>query len=193
MQLKKFAPALIAGLLSSASALADWQLTQPSEVTFVTGKNSHLLEVHRFGRLSGEVSDSGLAKVEIDLTSIDSRIPIRDQRMRDLLFEVSSFAKATIEAQLPAELLAELKAGKVQQIELPAKLNLHGSDEELNLKLLAVPAKDGQLVVTSLRPVLIHANDFAMTKGIRLLQDIAKLKVIAEVVPVNLTLTFKAQ
>lgn len=193
MPLKRFAPTLLIAMLSSTSVLADWQLVQPSEVTFVTAKNNHLLEVHRFDQLSGEISDDGLAKVEINLTSIDSRIPIRDQRMRDLLFEVSSFAKATIEAQLPTDLMQKLKAGSVQQVELAATLSLHGSKEEINLKLLAVPTKDGQLIVTSLQPVLIHANDFAMTKGIHLLRDIAKLKVIAEVVPVNLTLTFSAQ
>ena len=188
MKLNKYL--LLAAFFIAPGAMADWQLQQPSEVTFVSSKNTHLLEVHRFNQLSGQITDSGLASIQIDLASIDSRIPIRDKRMRDQLFEVSSFSSATIEAQIPPKLLNELKQGNLLQTELAARLSLHGSSEELTLKLLVAPTAGKQLVVTSLEPVLIHANDFALTKGIQLLRDIAKLKAISEVVPVNFALTF---
>lgn len=188
MKLTKLAA--LSTLLIANTALADWQLQQPSEVTFVSGKNSHLLEIHRFEKIAGSVSDQGQASITIDLSSIDSRIPVRDQRMRDHLFEVNSFASAEIQAQIPADVMTSIKQGKISSVELPATLSLHGNDEELVLKLLVAPGKQGELVVTSLAPVLIHADDFALTKGIQLLRDIAKLKVIGEVVPVTFALTF---
>jgi len=188
MKLTKLAA--LSTLLIANTALADWQLQQPSEVTFVSGKNSHLLEIHRFEKIAGSVSDQGQASITIDLSSIDSRIPVRDQRMRDHLFEVNSFASAEIQAQIPADVMTYIKQGKISSVELPATLSLHGNDEELVLKLLVAPGKQGELVVTSLAPVLIHADDFALTKGIQLLRDIAKLKVIGEVVPVTFALTF---
>lgn len=183
---------LSAGLLLSSVAQADWQLAQPSEVTFVTAKNTHLLEVHRFNTLSGTVSDSGEARINIDLSSIDSRIPVRDERMQKHLFEVEQFTSATISAQIPASVISSVKDGKISHITQEATLNLHGSDEQIELELLVVPGRQGEVVISSLKPVLIHADDFALTKGIRMLQDIAKLKVITEVVPVNFTLTFNA-
>lgn len=193
MRAQKIIPLLIAGLCSTWTAQADWQLSSPSEVTFVSAKNSHLLEVHRFANLSGSITESGKATIDIDLSSIDSRIPIRDQRMRDLLFEVKSYATARIEAHIPEKVMSDIRAGKVNHTELDAKLSLHGHEEVITLKVLAAPAKDNTLIVTSLRPVLIHADDFALAKGVTLLQDIAKLNVISQVVPVSFTLTLNKQ
>jgi polyisoprenoid-binding protein YceI len=185
--------ALLMGAFFSSQSHADWQLSQPSEVTFVSAKNTHLLEVHRFSNINGHVSDDGQARIEIDLSSIDSRIPVRDERMQKHLFEVAQFAKASISATIPADVMAQVKAGKVSRVQQAAVLNLHGSDEPLELQLLVAPAASGDVVITSLQPVLVHADDFGLTKGIRLLQDIAKLQVIAEVVPVSFSLTFSPE
>lgn len=175
--------------LVSLTSLAEWQLKDPSEVTFVSAKNSHLLETHRFKKIAGSVSDDGQASIKIDLSSIDSRIPVRDQRMREHLFEVNEFASAEIRAQIPAEVMQGIKKGELQSIDLKAVLNLHGNEEALSIPVVIVPAKDGSVIISNLKPVLLHADDFALTQGIRLLQEIAKLKVISEVVPVNFTLS----
>lgn len=180
----------VCSLLASTLALADWQLQKPSEVTFVSSKNSHLLEIHRFNQISGTVSATGEARVVINLSSIDSKIQIRDQRMREQLFEVSQFADAEILARLTPDALALVKAGEVQTINLDATLSLHGNTEKLSIPVIVAPAKDDKLVISNLAPVLIHANDFALTQGVQALQKIAKLKVISEVVPVNFVLTF---
>ncbi|ASP39379.1 hypothetical protein CHH28_12165 [Bacterioplanes sanyensis] len=181
------ASALLSALLP-LSALAQWQLTEPTEVSFVSYKNVHLAEHHRFDRILGSVSSEGNAEVRIDLSSIDSRIPIRDERMRDLLFNVKEFGQAVIRAQLPESVLT---AKQPQRFELEGHLALHGSQENFRVAVLVTPASNGQVVVSSLYPVMVHADSFALSKGLRELTDIAKLDVIAEVVPVHFTLTFE--
>lgn len=174
-------------LLAALPAMADWQLTTPSEVSFVTFKNTHLAEHHRFNRLSGQVNAQGEASINIDLASIDSRIPVRDERMQNLLFNVSEFANARISATLPQSILSSQQP---TQFELQGHLELHGESEAFKVPVLVTPSLNGQVVVSSLAPVMIHADGFALTAGIRQLRDIAKLDSIAEVVPVHFTLNF---
>ena len=177
-------------LLATAAAQADWQLEQPSELTFMSFKNTHLAEVHRFNRMQGNIAEDGEATLSIDLTSVDTAIPIRDTRMQEMLFETSRFASATLTAKVNTKVLQQAAAGAIQTYDLTGKLNLHGLEADVSVPVLIVPAADGRLVVSSLKPVLVQADQFELTAGIQKLRDIAKLERISEVVPVSFTLIF---
>ncbi|QQD24372.1 YceI family protein [Venatoribacter cucullus] len=176
--------------LFAALAQAGWQLEQPSELTFMSFKNTHLAEVHRFNRLQGNIADNGEATLSIDLSSVDTAIAIRDTRMQEMLFETSRFASATLTAKVNTKVLQQAAAGAIQTYDLAGKLSLHGLEADVSVPVLIVPAADGRLVVTSLKPVLVQADQFELTAGIQKLRDIAKLERISEVVPVNFTLIF---
>jgi len=177
-------------LLATAAAQAGWQLEQPSELTFMSFKNTHLAEIHRFNRMQGNIAEDGEATLSIDLTSVDTAIAIRDTRMQEMLFETNRFASATLNASINTKVLQQAAAGVTQTYELAGKLSLHGLEADVSVPVLIVPAADGRLVVTSLKPVLVQADQFELTAGIQKLRDIAKLERISEVVPVNFTLIF---
>lgn len=177
-------------LLATAAAQAGWQLEQPSELTFMSFKNTHLAEIHRFNRMQGNIAEDGKATLSIDLTSVDTAIPIRDTRMQEMLFETSRFASATLTAKVNTKVLQQAAAGAIQTYDLTGKLNLHGLEADVSVPVLIVPAADGRLVVSSLKPVLVQADQFELTAGIQKLRDIAKLERISEVVPVSFTLIF---
>ena len=181
---------LIPALLFSAFSQAEWTLQPSSALTFLTTKNTHLTEIHHFRSISGKVSDQGMAELNIDLTSIDSGIPVRDSRMQEFLFETNRFSHATFNAVIPVEAMNKARNGASQTLELKGTLMLHGNEEEVTVPVLIVPAQDKSVVITSLQPVLVHADSFALTAGIQKLRDIAKLERIAEVVPVSFSLTF---
>lgn len=184
---------LLLSLILSASAQAEWQLADNSSLNFLTTKNTNLTEVHYFRTLSGKIEDNGVATLNIDLSSIDSSIPVRDQRMRDVLFETSRFTTATLTTVLTPELMGAIKEGRMLQSELKGKLALHGSEEEVETSVSVVAARDGSLQVSSIKPVLVHADAFSLTEGIQKLREIAGLERIANVVPVNFTLIFNRE
>ncbi|MCD8521349.1 MAG: YceI family protein [Saccharospirillaceae bacterium] len=183
---------LIPALLLSAFSQAEWTLQPSSSLTFLTTKNTHLTEVHQFRSIRGKVSDQGMAELSIDLTSIDSGIPIRDTRMQEWLFETNRFSHATFNAVVPVDVLNKASGGDSQTLTLKGKLMLHGHEEDISVPVSIVPAQDKSVVITSLQPVLLHADSFALTAGIQKLRDIAKLERIAEVVPVSFSLTFRS-
>jgi len=93
--------ALLVLLATNSSAWADWTLDNAgSQLSFVTVKAQDVAEVHTFSELSGAVGADGRARVLIQLASVDTLIPIRDERMRDVLFNTELFPTAAAVAQL---------------------------------------------------------------------------------------------
>lgn len=182
----------LALLLATSLSFADWSLQQPSSIHFLTSKNTHITEVHRFKKFNATVKDSGYSKIDIDLASVDTRIGIRDERMNEHLFETSRFSTASFEAEIPATLLAQVSGGEATRFELKGQISLHGEQAPASCEVLISPNKDNSISVTSITPMLIDANSFNLVAGINKLRDIAGLKSITQTVPVTFNLTFKA-
>src|SRR5690606_41792289 len=92
-------------LLATAAAQAGWQLEQPSELTFMSFKNTHMAEVHRFNRLQGNIADKGEATLNIDLSRVDTAIAIRDTRMQEMLVQTSRFASASLTGKVATKVV----------------------------------------------------------------------------------------
>ncbi|MDQ6975732.1 MAG: YceI family protein [Mariprofundaceae bacterium] len=166
-----------------------WQLDQQrSTLNFVSIKKGHVGEVHQFDRISGEISGN-TAQLDIDLSSVNTGIAIRNKRMQKHLFNVGRFTTATVTLTLdPA--LTTMKKGTMKRIKQAIQLNLHGVTKSMNASLLIIAMNDG-LIVTTVKPIMLHAADFSLTAGIEQLRNLAKLPSIASVVPVTLQLYFK--
>ena len=182
------ASSLVATAFTPA-ALANWQLdNSTSELNFVSIKKNQIAETHHFKQLSATLSEQGTFKLAIDLSSIESLIPIRNERMQKMLFDVAAFPKAEVSASLAPQ-LKTLQEGVNILSQVPATLSLHGKTQPLSLELTVV--KIGKnLLVSSRKPVLVQAASFDLVEGIDALRVIAGLDTIATAVPVNFTLQF---
>jgi hypothetical protein len=179
---------LVVGMaLISFGVQAAWELSPISRLNYVSVKNNAIAENNTISGLSGGLSDGGELTVSIDLTSVDTGVSIRNERMQTMFFEVSKFATAKVSAQLdPAELTA-LADGKPVQRSVALTLNLHGMEKDLSADVLAVQA-GGKIHVTSTRPVLLNAADFGLEGGVTALREIAGLDAISTAVPVTIHL-----
>ena len=173
---------LAALLLCSQSALAGWQLDQQaSSLHFLSTKNNLVTETHHFRQFSGSLSDSGALKVSIDLMSLDTGIPIRDERMQEHLFKL--FPKANLSAQLPGSVM-EMDVGETTRLEVKAKLEMATKSQALLMDVQVTRLANEQFVATTTKPVLINAIQ---------LQEIAGLSSIDQTVPVTFSVVFSAQ
>lgn len=161
-----------------------------SRIGFVSVKNGAVAELHHFTSVAGAVTGDGTVTVSIPLSSVETNIPIRNERMQKLLFDVDTHPTATVTATLPPGTLASLRERPVQHMQLPATLSLHGAETEVELDLLASRTHDGQVLVSTRQPVMLQATDFALTDGINALREVAGLDSIAAMVPVTATLHF---
>lgn len=174
------------------SANAHWMLVQDeSNLSFVSTKNKHISELHQFTNLKGEFSPEGKLQIDIDLTSIDSGIEIRDTRMREKLFLVDKFPAATLTTQLPDSVLS-LAMGDSMAMTIPAQLTFMGVSKTISTSVQVTRKADNGIVATSTQPILISATDFGLTSGLDILQKLAGLSSIGLTVPVNFNLVFVA-
>ena len=187
---------LLAALLSSPSSYADthsgWQLNNAlSKLSFVSIKATDVGEVHSFTRLEGSLSDEGEVNISVDLTSVETLIPIRNERMQQMLFETGNYPAATINASLDAEALAALTAGSVQLQAVEATLTLKDKVIPLTTQLIAARVGEDRLMVSSLQPVLMVAASMGLSEGVEKLREVAGLPSISQAVPVSVVLTFE--
>lgn len=185
---------ILASLLALVASVAnaDWYLdSDNSTISFVSVKNGLVAESHTFGNLSGSVTGNGNAVVEIELKSVNTTVPIRDERMRDTLFEIVSFPLATFEAEVPMGNLKQLAVGEGTRIVLSGTLKLHGSDAPLDIPVSVVRARMDAYHVATEKPVIVNAATFGLADGIEALRNIAQLQAITPAVPVAFSLVFK--
>ena len=170
---------------------AQWELDNTrSSVNFVSIKNDSVGEVHGFSSLIGFIGASGNVQLTIDLNSVETKIDVRDDRMREMLFETARFPSAKVTAQVPPEVLAAAAEGGTVTADLPLTLSLHGMEQSLTVAVVVVGDGDGYMRVFSARPLLLNAADFGLDKGITALREIAGLQAISNSVPVTLQLVF---
>lgn len=172
-------------------AAADWTIDgDTSALHFLSTKNSQVTEVHKFDSFNGNLSDSGKLNVEVDLSSVNTAIDIRNKRMQEMLFNVSKYATANFEATL-TDTMMKLNAGDVVSGKVDGILTLHGQAVPTTFAVTASQVDEDTLTVSTSAPTLIKAESFGLAKGVAALQEIAGLKSITTTVPVTFSVTLK--
>jgi polyisoprenoid-binding protein YceI len=188
----RFTWTLIVWGLVACPVFADgWTLDNAqSELHFISTKKGDVAEVHRFKNLKGSVKADGELQLEIELASVDTAVPIRDERMRDMLFEVGKFPTATVEAQLDPRVLGEVKVGGTKKISTEGTLHLHGQSKAIIVEAMVVRTQDNEIRVFSAKPVIVDASNYELAAGVEALREVVQLPSISETVPVTFALTF---
>lgn len=178
-------------LIAAGPSHAHWTLdSDQSALSFVSTKAINIAEVHRFGALSGVVDDDGQVTISIDLTTVDTAIELRDDRMREMLFNTAEHPAAEVSAKVDNDALAALEPGQSTDMAVEATLNLHGTERPLTMEVVVARTGDHNLLVTTRKPVIVNAAEFALGDGVEALREIAGLPSISLAVPVSFVLSF---
>jgi len=175
-------------LLSAGVAAADesWRLNKDtSELVIASTKNSQITERHNLSFQSGAITKQGVARLVVDLLSIETNIPIRNERMRKYLFD--NQPQAIIEMSLTPSELQQLMAGQSSAVTLPAAVTANGT--KLLVPVAVRTNSDGGGVVVS-GETQIDVAKFGYGPGIEQLRVIAGLAAISTTVPVSFRLQF---
>ena len=182
-------------LASSAGLQAEsWVLDNKSSyLSFVTVKAGDLAEAHRFRTLSGEVSVDGTAAISIDLASVDTLIPIRDERMREHLFQTIRFPEAIVSLQFDPEQIMSIAEGSSATVQLDGELSMMNRRVPIRADALIVRLTPTRVLVVSRTPVVVNAGSLRLVDGIEKLREMANLPSISKAVTVSFALSFVKQ
>lgn len=174
---------------ADTSAVGDWTVdSAQSRVAFVTVKNSEMAESHYFETVTGGVSADGAARFAIDLESVETRNDTRNERMREFLFKVTEFPEAVISAQLsPADFEG---IGVDERVMKPVTfdLALNGAEWDMDAEVYVTRISNDQILVESVEPISVFAEDFDLVPGLDKLQELASLNSIDPVSPVTFSI-----
>jgi polyisoprenoid-binding protein YceI len=182
---------LLSGVGFMAPVQADWAVSDSSRIGFVSIKNNRIGENNAFERVSGSISESGQVAVSVDLSSVETGIGIRNERLQKMLFEVASFPTASIDAALSDGQIAALRAGGARAESVSVNISLHGKTVSKTANV-SVSSSGGDVRVTTTQPIVITAQEFGLESGVAALQQIAGLNAISRSIPVTVDLRLTA-
>jgi hypothetical protein len=180
-------------LFLSLPVQANWVLDNSgSQLAFVSTKAMDVAEVHTFTELSGSVGSDGHARVVIQLASVDTLIPIRDERMRGVLFQTDLFPTASVDARLDIARLQQMDVSTTKVLTAEIMLNLGDSKLPIIAELLISRIAADRMLVATMKPVVVNAGSVQLADGVEALREIAGLPSISKAVPVTFVLQFVA-
>jgi polyisoprenoid-binding protein YceI len=142
--------------------------------------------------MAGTITDDGQVTVSMFLDSVETLIPIRNERMREFLFETTNYKDATLTAKVEPAIIADLQPGQITEITAEGNLSLHGETQPMIISMQAAKVDDGTVMVASTKPLIVDAAKFGLSDGVEKLREIAGLESISHAVPVTFVMTFVA-
>ena len=171
-------------------AMCDWAVDpEGSYVGFATVKNDLIAENHSFTQVTGSVSDAGVAIINVALASVETLIPIRNERMQSMLFDVAQHPIATVTSQINTKEFTSLTVGESKTMTLDMQVDLHAIVLKKAVLVKVTRSSQTTFEVSSLGPIVIHASQFALSDGVESLRKIAGLQSIGLMVPVTFDLS----
>lgn len=172
-------------------ALANWQLNnEASSLTFISTKNVNISEQHSFDRLSGTITPDGKISINVDISSLNTMIPIRNERMQKMLFKASEYANAKLIASIDPATLA-LAPGETVETSVQGELHIAGQAQTVSFSIRAVGLKAGGISAYTAQPTIINAAQWQLESGVEALREVAGLANISLAVPLSFAVVFE--
>ncbi|MBC6414618.1 MAG: YceI family protein [Chromatiales bacterium] len=172
---------------------ADWQLdSERSAITYLSSKQatidtSMIFESNLFHKFSASIKDSQL-ELTIDLSSLDTKVAIRDERVAEHVFLTQQYPYAVVTATID-----DIEQITYQRLQTTAMLAMRGQSHSVQAELIIERINPDTLRIQTVTPVLVDANAYGMLEGFAKLKALVGLMQIPTVIPVSLHLVFNAQ
>ncbi|RVT84589.1 hypothetical protein DXV76_10590 [Rhodobacteraceae bacterium CCMM004] len=156
-----------------------WTLDPAASVlAFQSIKNDVKAESSRFATLEGGIDADGTATVRVLLDSVDTRIDLRNVRMRFLFFETFEYPEAVITTRIERSWLTDLPQVRRKRVQLPYTLTLHGMSRELEADVTLTLLDDDTVFVSTGTPVSIPVAQFGLEGGLTKLEEAAGVDIV---------------
>lgn len=151
-----------------------------SRLTVQSIKDPARVETSSFAGLDGMIDEAGEARITVHLETVDTRIDLRNVRMRFLFFETFRYPEAKITARIDPDALTGLEHSFRKVITLPYRLDLHGVVKSLEAEVEVTLLDEDQVLVASVQPISLPVADFALEHNLRKLEEAADVTIHPE-------------
>ncbi|MEX0284447.1 MAG: OmpA family protein [Paracoccaceae bacterium] len=173
-------------LVLGATAFADdtnpfrqgWILDQDmSELRFISLKRGNIAETNHFEQITGQIDETGNARVRVTLNSVETYLDIRNVRLRFMFFETFKHPSAEITVRIDRGSLNDL--AEVKRKIVPMEYTLKMRDRQITrTERLAIFLIDEDTVsVSNADPIFVGVSDFDLFRGLKLLEEAASVSI----------------
>lgn len=181
---------VLATTLGSGMALAGetvWKIEpETSSIAFASIKNDAIGESHNFSGVSGTVDASGKVAIDIDLAGVETNIDIRNERMREFVF--NNVPTATLTAEVEMDTFSSLAVGASTTADTFGTLTLMGTEVDVDAILFVMRLSEDKVMVMTDGMAMLNVEDAGLSEGVEQLREIASLDSITGVSPVTMRL-----
>jgi len=179
-------------IFAASTASAEmWTLdSDNSKVGFGSVKSDVIGESHSFSGLSGTVSDDGAVDITLDLSTVNTQIDIRNERMIEHVFKMAPSAQLLAEVDMEA--MSSLDVGSTMMTVVEGTLMFLGEEVFVDLPVVAARLSEEQVLIMSDGVTYISTEELGIDAGIDMLMEIAGLERIDRAVPVTVRFLFNA-
>jgi polyisoprenoid-binding protein YceI len=180
-----------------SSAHAAWHVDNgQSTFNFVSSKApaqgvATVEEVQTFKQIDGTVGDDGKLEFSVELGSVETNIPLRNERLKEMLFKVADNPKAVFTGTVDARQFKAMRVGGLADVDLNGQLTINGQSRPLTTSLRAVKLASGALRVSTSVPIIVNLKDYGLQDGVEALRTVMKLNVLASSAPVTFSVVLK--
>lgn len=156
-----------------------WTLeADASSLRFQSVKNQTKVESSSFATFSGSIDDTGAATIRIALDSVDTKVDLRNVRMRFLLFETFQHPEAIVTATIDPSVLSDLPDKRRKIIEMPYVLDLHGVAVERVAEVAVTMISETLVAVSTSAPISIGTSEHDLDAGVTKLEEAANVEIV---------------
>ena len=169
---------------------AVWQLVpDDSIVAYGSIKANVAGEVNTFNKIEGAIVADGQAMISIELTSVNTNVDIRNQRMIKYVFGDNT--KAVLTTQLDMEAIKALSIADTATMEVEGVLSFLGEDIDVDTNFFVVKLSDSKILATTDSMIMMQTEELGVNAGLDKLMELAKLPSITRVSPITLRFVFE--
>ena len=156
-----------------------WTLqSDQSSLRVQSVKKQTVVESSTFASFSGAIASDGTATIDVKLDSIDTKIDLRNVRMRFLFFETFTYPDAHVTLKIDPGQVADLATKRRLTLTLPFTLDLHGVSVDRTAEVAVTMISPDLISVSSMAPVVIQVADHNLAAGLQKLQEAANVDII---------------
>ena len=184
--------------LAASSTYAAWRVdSAQSTLSFVTAKAGApgiggIEEVQAFKQVGGSVGNDGKLQFNVDLASVETNIPLRNDRLKELLFKVADFPQAVFTGAVDVHRFDALRVGASADVELTGQLTIAGQSKPLSANLRVVKLASNALLVGTRTPIVVNLKDYGLQDGVEALRSVMNLSVLASSAPVSFSVVLRS-
>ncbi len=191
--LSLFTAFVLIGLSFNTYAASNWTLdSTASRVAYGSIKKDMVGEANYFRTVNGTMTAAGEVSIEIDLSSVETNVETRNQRMVKHIFNEGAL-KATLSTEIDPSIISKLAPGATMPLSTDGTLTFLDKSIELDVDLFVAKLSDKSFMVTTDKMIMIKAADLGINEGLDTLMSLAKLPSITRVSPVTLRLVFESK